>query len=198
MIRPISVERLRALGGGVVAEAALELPQDGVAGVAAHADDEGEAEFLAISLIEARERRELGGAEAVEAEASLLRLGRIGEAGGLADPAAQFRVSSDEGQLPLRGLPPHRADHGVMQRCDREVGPSGHRGLRHPGRMFEHFAECRDKGLRGHRIEAGQGQGRSGHRTIGGVSPKGRWSPLTVADRAWCCDYFRLQIKGFR
>ena len=89
-----------------------------VAGVPAHANDEGKAEFVAVGLVEAREGRELVCAQAVEAETSLFRLGGVGEIGGLSDPAAQLGVSADKGQLPLGGLVSHRADHGVVQRRD--------------------------------------------------------------------------------
>ena len=44
------------------------------------------------------------------------------------------------------GAGAHRLHHGVMQRRHGRVGPAGGGGLGHPGGVFEHLAECRDKG----------------------------------------------------
>jgi hypothetical protein len=40
-----------------------------------------------------------------------------------------------------------------MQRRNRGKGPASDGGLRHPGSVFEHFSEGRDKGLGGHRVK---------------------------------------------
>jgi hypothetical protein len=53
------VERRRALGLGIVAEPPFELAQDGIAGVAADADDEGKAELLPVGGVEPAESVEL-------------------------------------------------------------------------------------------------------------------------------------------
>ena len=78
-------------------------------------------------------------------------------------------------RLPSSGWPPmkdacrsagglaDRLHHGVVQRRHGRVGPAGGRGLRHPGGMFEHFAECRDKGGGGQLVQAGKGQPGAGH-----------------------------------
>ena len=85
-------------------EPALELAQDRIPGVAAHADDEGKAEFLPVGGVEPAEAVELLRAQPVEAEPALFGLGVAGQVGAL-DPAAEFRVAADEGRLPLgRGL----------------------------------------------------------------------------------------------
>ena len=69
------LERALPFGRDVVAEPTLELPQDRIAGVPAHADDEGKAEFLPVGGVEPAEAVELLRAQPVEAEAALLGLG---------------------------------------------------------------------------------------------------------------------------
>ena len=65
--------------------------------------------------------------------------------------------------LPLGGGLPDRLHHGVVQRGHGRVGPAGGGGFGHPGGVFEHFAQCRDKGGGGQRVEAGKGQAGAGH-----------------------------------
>ena len=185
MIRPISSQRRVALGFGVVLEPALELAQDRIPGVAANADDEGEAEFLPVGGVEPAEAVELLGAETVEAKPALFGLGILGQVGAL-DPAAELRVAADEGRLPLRRRLADRLHHGVVEGRHGRVGPAGSRGLRHPGGVFEHFAECRDKGGSGQRVEAGKGQPGAGHWS--------QYQPVAHRSKATFC----LQIKGFR
>ena len=62
----------RAPCRGVLAEPALEVVEDGVARVPAHADDERKAEALAIGRVQPLEARELRLAQPVETEAALL------------------------------------------------------------------------------------------------------------------------------
>ena len=83
-------------GGGalrvrVVAEAALEPVEDGVARVPAHADDEREAEALAVGGVEPLEAGKFRIAQAVEAEAALLLLRRCGQGVGAGHLARQAR-----------------------------------------------------------------------------------------------------------
>ena len=151
-----------ALGLRVVGEPPLELAKDRIPGVAANADDEGKAEFLPIGGVEPAEALELLGAESVETKPALLGLGMVGQVGAV-DPAAQLRVAGDEGPLPLGRGPPDRLHHGVVQCRDGRVGPAGGGGLGHPGGMFEHFAQCRDKGGGRQAVEAGKGLGGAGH-----------------------------------
>src|ERR1700738_825876 len=66
-------ERSRKLGGGIVAQPPLKLREDRCAGMAAHADDEGESEPLAIGGVEPLEPGEFLVVEAVETDAALLR-----------------------------------------------------------------------------------------------------------------------------
>ena len=142
------MERSVAFRFGIVLEPARELAQDRIPGVAPDADDERKAEFLPVGGVEPGEAVELFRAETIETKPALFGLGIPGEVGAL-DPAAKLRVAADEGRLPLGRRLTDRLHHGVMQRRHGRVGPPGGRGLRHPGGVFEHFAECRDKGGRG-------------------------------------------------
>ena len=89
------VQRGIAFGLRVVLKPALELAQDRIPGVPAHADDEGKAEFLPVGGVEAVEAVELLGAQPVEAEPALFGLGMIGQVGAL-DPAAELGMAADE------------------------------------------------------------------------------------------------------
>ena len=183
MIRPISCSAAFALGLRVVGEPSLELAQDRIPGVAANADDEGKAEFLPVGGVEPAEAVELLGAEPVEAEPALFGLGMAGQVGAF-DPAAELRVAADEGQLPLGRGPPDRLHHGVVQCRDGRVGPAGGGGLGHPGGVFEHFAQCRDKGGSGQAVEAGKG--------LGGAASLSQFYARWTAEN----DYFACRSRG--
>src|ERR1700722_7376101 len=62
----------RELGGGVVANPALELREDRIAAVATHADHEGKTELRLVGVVQAMKAGELLLAQAVEADAGLL------------------------------------------------------------------------------------------------------------------------------
>jgi hypothetical protein len=67
-----------------------------------HADDEREAEFLPIGLIEPMETLELLPAQPIQAEPALFGLRFRGEVG-TGDPAAKLGMATDEGELPAGG-----------------------------------------------------------------------------------------------
>ncbi len=186
MIRPISSSARSPLGLDVVAEPPLELAQDRIAGVPAHADDEGKAEFLPVGGIEPAEAVEFLRAQPVEAEAALFGLGM-----------AAVR-SARATRLPSSGWPPMKAScrsggacrtachHGVVQGGHGRVGPARGGCLGHPGGVFEHLAERRDKGVGRQRVEGGQGQ-RS-------VLPWPHGNRIGAGETTIFC----LRIKGFR
>ena len=145
-------ERRGLFGCGIVLQPPLELPQDRIPGVAADANDEGKAELLPVGGIEGAEAVELLRAQPVEAEPALFGLGVAGPVRPL-DPAAQFRVAADEGLEPFRRGGPDRLHHGPVQRLDGGIGPAFRHRLRHPGGMFERFADCCDKGGGGHDVQ---------------------------------------------
>ena len=59
------------LGLGIVRQPAFEIAQDGIAGVAANADDIGKAEFGAVGVVDALERYKFGIRKPIQAGAVL-------------------------------------------------------------------------------------------------------------------------------
>ena len=157
------LERRGPLCLGAVAQPALEIVQDRIARVPAHADDEGETEALAIGGIQPLEARELRVAQAVEPEAALLPARLRGHGAGTRDLAAELRVAADEAELLGLTGGCNRLHHGAVQVGHRRERPRRKGPLRHPRRVLEDAAERADEGALVGGIELLEVRGRSRH-----------------------------------
>jgi hypothetical protein len=143
---PDLLERRRSLRLEAVGQPALEIVQDRVARVPAHADDEGKAEALAIGRVQPLEARELCLAQPVEPEAALLPARLRGHGAGTRDLAAELRVAADQAELLGLAGGGNGLHHGAVQIGDRRERPRRKGPLRHPRRALEDAAERADEG----------------------------------------------------
>src|SRR5438552_19052577 len=98
----------------------------------ADADDEWEAEFPCVGGVCPLETREFLIAEAIEPEPALFGLGIRGHRAGARHLAAQFRMATQERELPLARRRAHCLHHRVMQRPECRERPCGMRTLGNP------------------------------------------------------------------
>ncbi len=119
----------------------LELVQDRIARLAAHADDEGKTETLAIGAVQRLETLELRVAEAVQAETALLGDGFRRHRAGTGDLAAELGMAAQEGELRLARRLAHGLHHRLVERGHGREGAARGGSRRHPGRMFEDVAQ---------------------------------------------------------
>ena len=125
-----------ALLACVVAQPSFELAQDRILGVAAHANDEGDAELLPIGCVEPVEAIEFLVVEPIEAGAGLLGLGLKRQRIQPHRLVSEVRVAGDECVLPLAARLLYRLLHGLGQGGKRRERPLAGGGLRDPGRVF--------------------------------------------------------------
>ena len=147
----------------IVAQAALELGQDRIARVAAHADDEGKAELRLVGIVQAVEARELLLRERVEPDARLLVPRVLGQRAGAGGLAGQVGMAAQEVELAFARRGPHRAHHRRVQRRHGGERSLGGDGFGDPGGQFERIA---DRGRR-----SPQGPRDSGRRAYGSCRP---------------------------
>src|SRR5947207_2183676 len=147
-------ERRCQFGRGVVAEPSLEFPENVVAGVPAHADDEGKAEPRAVCLIEPGEAGEFLFAQTIEAATALLGGRSIRHwAAGL---AGKLGMTADERKLLLMRSVVHGLHQGMMQRFDAGERARGCCRCGSPRRMLEDVAERRDEIRRRRNVKLAQ------------------------------------------
>ncbi len=127
------VERRGDLGVAVVGEAALHRGEDARLVGQAHADDEGEAEFLPVGGVERVEAVELRLGQPVEPGAGLLGRARLGEACRRPRPCRRARDGRGSGRAAPRAWP-----HGPP--------PSDRRGSRDAARASTQ-GECSNKAV---------------------------------------------------
>ena len=169
-------QRSAALGSGVVAQPPPELGQDGAAAMAAHAQDEREAETLAVGRVQAREVLVRG---ARQAKRRLLGRGVAAHRPLQRGSSGEFGMAAEErpdlgGRSSLDG--PH---HRCVQRGDAGERPGGRRLFRNPRRVLEDVAEHgRHVGGRSG-VQPVQGEPGGGHEKAAasnpsGIAPRGR------------------------
>ena len=135
------LQRGRDLRSTVVVQATLARFQNGVARLAAHADDKRETEFLRVGGVQFFEARELGWRQAVEAERALLRFRGLSEIVGQRRAPREVGVTADQFELLGFARRRGRRRHGVEQRAGALEGPHGIGALGHPGRVLINFAQ---------------------------------------------------------
>ena len=91
--------RYSHLGLRAIRQTAFEIAQDGIAGVAANADDIGKAEFRAVGVVDALERLIFGARQAIEADAMLFGAGLRGEARCALGFAGEIGMRPDQREL---------------------------------------------------------------------------------------------------
>ena len=160
-------ERFPPFGGSSVLHARGERGDDRSAIMAAHGQNEREAELVRVRLVEFAQARKLIGRARIEAGAALLA-GRFGrQRGSDASTAGELRVRAGQRQLLVAACCSNGAGHRRMQiehRSERAL--RGHT-LGDPRRMLEYCAERIDELRRRHRIELGQSDHYSAFRANG-------------------------------
>ena len=140
-------ERGFLFGRGVVAQPPLELAQDRFLAVAAHADNEGHAEFFTVGVVEAMESGELRFAQPVEPGAGLLGGGIHGELALARGFAGKIGMAVDQRALSRLAGVAHRVGHRLVKCRETRERPRRISLVRHPRRQFHHFAERGGKGV---------------------------------------------------
>ena len=129
-------ERRFGLGRRAVLHAALELPQDRVPAVPPHADDERDAKFFPIGVVEAVELGKLRVRQAIETDAGLFGRGLVGHHAGTRCLAREVGMPLDQCQPLIGWRGAYRRHHCVMQGGKRAERPLSIYGLRHPRRVL--------------------------------------------------------------
>ena len=128
-----------------VLQATLELPQDRLLAVPAHADDERNAEFLAVGIVVAVEGGVFRLRQPVEAGAGLLGLGIGRHGAGARRLAGEVGMALEQRHPLFHGRLAHRRDHRLVQRGERGERPPPMHGLRHPRRVLVDVAQRGDE-----------------------------------------------------
>ena len=151
-------QRRRPLRVRAVAQPALELVEDGVARVPAHADDEGKSEPLTVGGVEPLEAREFLLAQPGEPQAALLAPRLRCHGTRPRHLARKLRVALDEGELLGLARGRHLLAHDGAEVSHGGKRALGKRPLGDPGRLLEHAAEHPDEGLAVGSIQFVQGR----------------------------------------
>ena len=92
-------------------------------------------------------------AQAVEADTRLLAPGVIGDGPGAGGLAGKIGMTAQELYLTFSRCPPHRTDHGLVQRGYRRERPPRRRAFGHPGRQLKSIADGGGKFRRAHQVQ---------------------------------------------
>ncbi len=172
-------ERGLDLGLAVVAEPARHRGEDAGLVGPAHADDEGEAEALAIGGVQRVESLVLRRRQPVEPGRGLLGRRGLGQRAVDRRLAGELRMGADQHQLLLRR---ERLDHRHQAPVQVVEGPAAGGALDDPRRVLEELAVAGDEGLATDFVDvvATLRRGRSA-RGGGGIHVQGRHVRVLVA-----------------